>query len=92
MENNSVGLGVEGDRFWFCSGNDSWLWLMINATKDSKKMTEARIAAKPLKGRRILAGEGLSSKGVYGGSEEAWEGLVSISFGGSFEGCKSEVK
>lgn len=92
MENDSVGLGVEGDRFWFCSGNDSWLWLMINATKDSKKMSEASIAAKPLKGRRILAGEGLSSKGVYGGSEEVWEGLVSISFGGSFEGCKSKVK
>ncbi|KAJ6869607.1 hypothetical protein NC651_034366 [Populus alba x Populus x berolinensis] len=68
---------------------------MINATKDSKKMSEASIAVKPLKGRRILAGEGLSGKGVYGAwsrSEEVWEGLVSISFGGSFEKCKSEVR
>ena len=66
---NEAGFDVrEGDGALLGVSNGSWLWLMINVTNESRKTTEAKIAAKLFKGLLRVAGappeEGWSGKGA----------------------------
>lgn len=67
LASSAFDVELEGLLFSGDDGNGAWLWFIINATIDMKKMREAKIAAKPFNDFRRVAGgaaeEGCSSGG-----------------------------